>query len=169
MDNSKKYTLHIVKSESDIDLFWQWRDKYMRTDILPNSTFEPATDEEYEWFFSQKYKDVIMEAFYRDTAILRIVFLREDGANIGFAVYVIYHSEDGKCLVVEFNVDESHRSKGVGTLFFEMLREHVRGEGAEYLSLNVSNENNERFWERNGFVKSAKDEHGSYLYEKRPL
>ena len=70
------FSLHYVRNESDVELFWQWRDRYMREDILPNATFKPATDEDYEWFFSKEYKDIIMEAFYRETASLRIVFLQ---------------------------------------------------------------------------------------------
>ena len=141
----------------------------MRDDVLPNATFVPATDEDYKWFFSKEYREVIMEAFYRETNTLRIVFLQHNGVNIGFAVYVIYHSEDNKCLIVEFNIDDIYRNKGIGTLFFGMLREQVKNEGAAYFALNVSNENNERFWMRNGFIKASKDEHGSDVYEKRPL
>ena len=89
--------------------------------------------------------------------------------NIGFAVYVIYHSEDGKCLIVEFNIDEAYRNKGIGSLFFKLLRKQVRTEQASYFALNLSNENNERFWMRNGLIKASKDEHGNGVYEKRPL
>ena len=167
--DTDSFTLHLAKNNSELELFWQWRDRYMREDILPGSTFEPATDEDYEWFFSKEYRDVIMEAFYRDVNTLRIVYLRNAGTNIGFAVYVIYHTEDNKCLIVEFNVDKAYRNKGVGTLFFKLLRDQVRSEKAEYFALNLTNEDNERFWMRNGFSKAAKDEQGSFVYEKRPL
>jgi len=163
------YTLYFAQSDDDIALFWEWRDRYVREDILPNCTFEPATEEDYTWFFSKEYKGVIMDAFYRDSAKLRIVFLQYNGLNVGFAVYVIYHSEDGKCLIVEFNIDKAYRNNGIGSLFFNLLREHVKSEQATYFALNLSNENNERFWARNGFIKAGKDEHGSDTYEKRPL
>ena len=81
------YSLHFVTNESDIDLFWQWRNKYMLEDILPNATFSPATAEDYEWFFSKEYKDRIMKIFYLEIDPLRIVFFRKNGENIGFAVY----------------------------------------------------------------------------------
>ena len=166
MDN---YTLHIVRDEPDIELFWRWRDRYMREDILPNATFDPATDEECEWFFSQEYRDHMMEAFYREKHPLRIVFLQNNGENIGFAVYVIYHAEDGKCQLVDFNVNEGYRDRGIGTMFFRMLSEHVLAEHAAYFSLNISNELNQRFWMSNGFVRAGKDEHGADVYEKRPI
>ena len=161
------YKLHTVKTQPNIDLFWEWRDKYMREDILPNSTFEPLTPEEEEWFFSQEYRDVIMEAFHRDTATLRIVFLRQNDFNIGFAVYVIYHAENGKCLLVDFNIDAPYRGGGVGAKFFGLLCNHVRTQGAEYIALNLSNEDNQRFWMRNGFALAGKDEHGADVYEMR--
>ena len=164
-----KYSLHAVKSKSDVDLFWRWRDDYMREDVLPNSLFKPPTSEDTEWFFSDEYKDVIMEAFYREKNPLRISFLRINGRNIGFVVYVIYHSEDGKCHIVDFNVDKEYRNKGVGSLFFEKLREQVKHEHGAYFTLNLSNENNKRFWMRQGFIKASKDEYGSDVFVKRPI
>ena len=163
------YTLHTVKNESDIDLFWRWRKTYMQVDVLPNSVFKPPSSEEIEWFFSKEYRNVIMEAFYREKNSLRITFLQCNGRNIGFVVYVIYHSEDGKCLIVDFNVDMEYRNKGVGSLFFEKLREQAMHEHGAYFALNLSNENNKRFWMRQGFIKASKDEHGSDVYEKRLL
>jgi ribosomal protein S18 acetylase RimI-like enzyme len=160
--------LHVVKEEHDIKLFWQWRDRYVHEDILPNSTFKPSTDEDYEWFFSQEYKDIIMEAFYRELNPIRIIFLKKDRENIGFAIYVIYHTEDGKCLIVDFCINAEYRNQGAGTLFLNMLQEHVTKNNAAYFALNVTNEENKRFWQRNGFCKTTKDEHGNDIYEKRP-
>ena len=160
---NKDYHLHMVESDADIDLFWQYRDRYMHEDIIPHSS-EPLSEEDQDWFFSQEYKDVIMEAFYRDTHVLRIVFFRKNGRNIGFAVYVIYHAEEGKCLIVDYCVDEAYRNKGIGTHFFQKLREHTVKEGAKYYALNLSNEGNKRFWERNGFREAGKDEHGDTVY-----
>ena len=163
---NKDYTLHIVESEADIDLFWQYRNKYMLEDIIPNLS-EPMSEEGHNWFFSKEYKDTIMEAFYRETAILRIVFFQRNGQNIGFAVYVIYHSEEGKCLVVEFCINDEYRNKGIGTYFFKLLRKHTTKQGAKYYSLNVSNEKNKRFWEKIGFKEAGKDEYGDKVYEYR--
>jgi len=162
----KKYILYNVENEADIELFWQWREKYMLEDIIPNSS-EPMSEEDQKWFFSKEYKDTIMEAFYRKKAILRIIFLKENGENIGFAVYVIYHSEDGKCLVVEFCINKGYRNKGIGTEFFRLLKEYTTKEGAKYYSLNVSNEKNKKFWNKIGFYEAGKDEHGSTVYEYR--
>lgn len=166
------YSLHQVRNDSDINLFWKWRDRrdrYMRENILPNSTFTPSTDKDYEWFFSKEYRETIMGAYHRKINPLSIVFLQSGGMNIGFAVYVIYHTEDGKCLIVGFNIDSPYRDRGIGTLFFNMLRKHVEAEKALYFALNLSNEENERFWKRNGFIKTSKDEYGNDVYEKHPL
>lgn len=168
MDNSD-YTLHFAESEAEIEKFWLWRDKYMLEDVLPNATFRPTTDEEYEWFFSGEYKGHIMKLFHRTIDPLRIVFLQSGGENIGFAVYVIYHSEDGKCFIIDFCVNAEHRNKGIGLLFFSSLRDRAVSEGAVYFALNLSNEDNKRFWTRNGFVKETKDEYGNDIYAKRTL
>ena len=69
---------------------------------LPNSMFESPTNKDKEWFLSENYRNIIMEAFHRQKNPLRIVFLRHLDEYIGFVVYVIYHSEDGKCLIVDF-------------------------------------------------------------------
>lgn len=161
--------LYFVGNEADIALFWKMRDQYMLEDVLPNATFAPATDEERVWFFSEEYRAHIMKLFSRETDTLRIAFLQSGGKNIGFAVYVIYHSEDGKCFIIDFCIDKAFRNQDLGTAFFAMLRAHVLHEDAAYFALNLSNENNERFWKRNGFVKTSKDEYGNDIYEKRPL
>ena len=191
----KRFSLKLVENEADINLFWQWRDTYMledilvnesstnvteeannhpnekdihiREEILINAKYNPNGNNDYKWFFSKEYKNVIMEAFYRDDARLCIVFMQEENKNIGFAVYVIYHSEEGKCLIVDFCIKKELRNKGLGKIFFKLLLEYVKENGAQYLALNVSNENNKKFWKNNGFIEAGKDEYGDDVYEYR--
>jgi len=164
----ENYTLHFVKSEEEVALFWQMLYQYFNEDIFPN-TIEPVSEEDYEYFFSKKYKDAIMKLYYNESEPLYIVFLRNNDKNIGFATYKTYHSEDGKCFILEFCILKEYRNKGIGTLFFEMLRQHEKNKGAQYCVLNVTSEGSVRFWKRHGFVKMSVDEYGSDVYEKRPL
>ena len=178
----REYTLHEVKEQHDIDLYWQLFYKYITTDILPNSTFEPSTREDYDYFLSEEYRDTITRLNERHG--LKIVFLKRkcekecqkcdkgDGHNnevIGFAVYIIYHNEDGKCFILEYGILPKHRSKGIGAIFFEALREKVIGEGGAYFALTVSNEANERFWLKQGFNKTDDLESDKPVYKKIPI
>jgi GNAT superfamily N-acetyltransferase len=161
------YTLHYVETPAELDLFWARRDRYMREDMLPNCTLKPVTEEEREWFFSADYKEHLTRLFKRKIDPLSIVFLQHNGENIGFAVYVVYKSEDGKCFILDFCVDEQYRNKGVGAEFFKLIRRH-ESRRAKYYALNISNQNNKRFWERNGFIKAGKDEYDGDIYEFYP-
>ena len=165
---SDEYTLCMAKTKEEVELFWELRNKYISEDILPCATFKPATPEDWEWFFSHEYKRQIMKLFNHETYTLRFVFLQKENIILGFCSYIIYGSEDGKCFILEFCVDKNHRNNGIGKLFFELIEAQALGEGAIYFALNLSNENNERFWIRNGFIKECRDENDADVYIARP-
>ena len=158
------YRLHFAKTAAEIALFWERRDRYMREDILPNCSFDPPTDEDWQWFFSAEYKDHIMDIFHNGENPLEIVFLEKDGEHLGFSSFITYLNEDGKCIIIEFCVNAAYRNAGVGGIFFDLIKKHAAAIGATYFSINLSNEDNERFWLRQGFAKSGQDEHGDDVY-----
>lgn len=165
-----KLELYEVREQEDIDFFWQKRDQYMQEDIIPNCTLgEPLTDEDKEWFLSEAYKKHIMTLFQREIDPLHILFFIEDKTYMGFAVYVLYESEDGKCFIIDYCMDPKSRNNGKGKCYFQLLEEKFRKEGATYVALNLSNERNEKFWLENGFFKTSKDEYGNYIYKKELL
>ena len=160
--------LHKAKTREEIDLFWQKRDQYMREDVIPNCTLgKPLDEEDIEWFFSKEYKEHIMNAFNRSVNPLNIVFFLKNDEYVGFCVYVIYTSEDGKCFIVDYCIDAKYRNQNLGRQFFYILKEQVIKEGAKYFALNLSNENNQRFWESLGFKKSYVDEYGEDVYTNK--
>lgn len=160
---SENLSFDFVNSEEGIRLFWERRDRYMRDDIMPNCS-EPTSKEEEEWFFSKEYRDHIMNAYLREVNKLHIAFFMKDDIYMGFVAYVIYHTEDGKCFILEYCIDSAYRSMGWGRKFFDSFKEMVKKDGATYFALNLSNERNEKFWMSNGFIKTEKDEYGSYVY-----
>jgi len=161
-------TLRQISGVNDIAFFWQQHDKYMLEDVIPNCTLGPALDEEDKvWFFSGEYREYIMRLFYRETDTLRIAFFLQDGQYTGFVVYVIYMSEDGKCFILDYSIEREQRNMGLGKVFYNLLQDRVKSDGATYIALNLSNENNERFWKSNGFIKSKIDEYGNPVYIKR--
>ncbi|MEY8303515.1 GNAT family N-acetyltransferase [Anaerosalibacter bizertensis] len=94
-------------------------------------------------------------------------FFLKNKEYVGFAAYVIYHSEDGKCFIVEYCIEPKWRNQGLGTKFFQLIERKTLKNGASYFELNFSNEDNIRFWKSNGFIYAYKDEYGSEVYAKR--
>ncbi len=160
--------LYYVKSNKDIEFFWERRNEYFFKDIIPNCELgDKITEEDIKWFFSKEYKEHIMMLFDRDIDPLYIVFINKDKSNIGFVTYVIYNSEDGKCFVLDYCIYHQHRNKGIGKMAFSLLEKKFINRGATYIDLNVSNINNERFWVGNGFSKTnIKDEQNNLIYRK---
>ncbi|WMM25646.1 GNAT family N-acetyltransferase [Tissierella sp. MB52-C2] len=162
---NSELSLYEVKLEEEIDLFWQRRNQYMREDIIPNCTLGTPIDEDAEkWFFSREYKNHIMMLFNREEDQLKILFFKINNKYVGFCVYVTYISEDGKCFIVDYCIDLNHRNQGLGKQFFYLLKDHVIEKGAKYFALNLSNENNQKFWKSLGFEKGSADEFGNDIY-----
>lgn len=158
-----KIELYDAQTSADIDLFWEVRDNYNREDIVPNCE-EPMTKEEIAWFYSKAYKDHIMKLYRRPVDKLNIVFFEIEQVKIGFSVYVTYHSEDGKCFIVDFCIFSGYRNKGYGKECFNLIQDREVQNGAAYFALNLSNENNRRFWTSIGFKKTVPDEYGNDIY-----
>lgn len=108
-----------------------------------------------------------MGLYERAVDPLRVVFLQKEGQYAGFIVYVTYHSEDGKCFILEYCIDRTRRGKGLGAAFFQAFEERMRLEGATYIALNTSNAHNRRFWLAQGFAVGDADEYGNPVYTKR--
>ena len=162
---NNNFIIHEVKTNEELALFWEKRNAYMREDIIPNCTLgNPITKEEEDWFFSQDYIDHIMRLYFREIDKLYIVFFMKDEVKIGFSIYVTYHSEDGKCFIIDFCIDANFRNQGLGSECFNLLKNQELQKGAAYFALNLSNEKNERFWKSLGFVKSDNDEYNNPIY-----
>lgn len=156
-------------TSEEITLFWEKRNVYMREDIIPNCTFgDPITKEEEDWFFSKEYMEHIMGLYFREINKLYLIFFEKDGVRIGFSNYITYHSEDGKCFIVDFCIDIKFRNQGLGRECFHLIESREVHNGATYFALNLSNEKNERFWKSLGFVKNGNDEYNNPIYIYRP-
>ena len=90
-----------------------------------------------------------------------------DGQRIGAAQYNTYHSEDGKCFVLDFWVFPRYRGNGTGRRCFEALRKYTAADGAKYYEINCDRENAHRFWTSLGFVDTGVDEDGMPLMQLR--
>jgi len=161
--------IHEITTKEELAMYWEKRNAYMREDIIPNCTLgEPISKEEEEWFFSQEYYDHIMKVYSRDVDKLYFVFFESEKKNVGFCVYVTFHIEDGKCFILDFCIFKEFRNQGLGKKCFHLLEHKELQRKANYFALNLSNENNQRFWKSLGFKESYYDEYNSLVYTYRP-
>ena len=92
-----------------------------------------------------------------------LLFVR-DGADIGFALPVIFTSEDGKCFLTDFCVFPEFRGGGTGTQCAQALLQWAKARGSQYAELNYGGDaRRERFWARVGFIPNGMDEWGEPL------
>lgn len=135
-----------------IDEFWKIHIRYLLDDGI-------VTDEEdIEYFQSADYRDVIKVHMLRPTDKHHMIYFICDGVRIGAAQFNTYHSEDGKCFILDFWVFPDFRGKGTGHHCFEALRQYTSEDGARYYEINCDRENAHRFWTSLGFVDTGVDE-----------
>lgn len=158
-----------IRSGEDVARYWAEQDEMHRRDVFPHGDLcEPADEEEQRYFLSGEYREAIEALCARETDPVRRVFFTADGNEVGFAVYVIYTGEDGKCFVLNFCIYPQYRCRGVGAACFAALEAKTECEGAEYFELNVAYSRSARFWQRQGFLPNGLDEYGVPLLCRPP-
>lgn len=96
--------------------------------------------------------------------IAAITFFHRNGQDIGFALPVIYNTEDGKLFIMEFCVYPEFRGNGTGRACAAALLNWAEGKGALYSELNYGGvEQRLHFWQSMGFVENGADEWGDAL------
>ena len=154
-----------MKTPEEVELFWLKKREYDQKDLFPH-----LDEEAREYFSGSKYYDAIMD-LHQNAApggrTLELVFFYDkQDTYLGFAIYKIYTNEDGKAIILEFCIDHPFRNRGLGTKINQEFEKLLESEGATYFTLNTSNDNNRRFWERNGYVMDKPDEWGEMVYVK---
>lgn len=163
-------TVRECVAPADIAHFWDEKDKMLLRDIVPDGDIgEPLCDEDIAYFLGGEYHSTIEKFALREHNIMRRVFFDLDGREVGFALYCVYDSEDGKCFVLEFCVYPEFRCAGIGADCFEALRRRAESEGAEYFELNTHSRRSARFWQRQGFLLNGWDEYGVILLCRPPV
>ena len=150
-------TIREAVMEQDIAVFWQQLRIYFIRDIFPN-----PEDEDREYFLSDtEYRADMQKIHDRPQDRCHYLFFHRNGQDIGFAMPVIFNTEDGKCFIMEYCVYPEFRGSGTGKACAAVLIDWARENGALYAELNYgSNERRFRFWESLGFVENGVDEWG---------
>ena len=153
-------TIREAVTEQDIAVFWQQLLTYFIRDIFPN-----PEDKDREYFLSDtEYRAHMQKIHDRPQDRCHYLFFHRNGQDIGFAMPVIFNTEDGKCFIMEYCVYPEFRGSGTGKACAAVLIDWARENGALYAELNYgSNERRFRFWESLGFVENGVDEWGEPL------
>ena len=150
-------------TEVDIKHFWQQLNEYHARDIFP----EPGS-EDLAYFLGEEYRSHMEKIHSREHDRCYYLFFVRQGEQIGFAMPVIYDTEDGKCFLMEFCVYPQFRGNGTGTACAETFLSWVNNMDGSYVEINCDDEQRQRFWSRCGFVPNGRDEWDVPLMIRKP-
>ena len=152
-------TIREAITETNIAAFWKRLHAYHKRDI-----FKDSDKEESEYFLSPTYHDHMMQINGRSQDRCFFLLFYRDGQDIGFAMPVIFTTEDGRCLIMEFCVYPEFRGNGTEKACAETLLDWARKHGARYAELSYGGDERQRhFWESVGFIENGADEWGDPL------
>ena len=124
-------TIREAVADADIARFWEQLYRYYARDI-----FTEVGSGEREHFIGPEYYEHMMKIRSRPQDRAYFLFFVRDGQEIGFAMPVIFTSEDGKCFLMEYCVYPEYRGNGTGRACAGILLDWARARGARYAELN---------------------------------
>lgn len=159
MARSTSVAIREAISETDVAAFWEQLHSYFKRDIFPN-----PENEERAYFLGTQYRAQMQKIHDRLQDRCYYLFFCQDEKDIGFALPVVYSSEDGKCFIMEYCVFPEFRGKGMGKKCARVLLNWAKEKGARYAELNNGgNVRREHFWQSVGFICNGVDEWGEPL------
>lgn len=144
-----------------LSAFWNAHIRYLIDDGIISD------EEDVEYFSGDEYRDIIAAHMQRECDRHHIVYFIRDGERIGAASYCTYHSEGGKCFILDFWVFPAFRRCGTGHHCFEALEQYAKEDGATFYELNSEKPDSVRFWKSLGFIENGTDEYGMPLFIRR--
>ncbi len=159
-ENMELITIEAIPAER-IGGFWEQHIRYLVEDEIISD------EEDIEYFSGREYRDILERHMRRSPDRQHMVYFCRKGERIGAASYCTYHSEDGKCFILDFWVFPEYRGGGTGHRCFEALEEYTKADGARYYELNSTKEASVRFWKSLGFVENGRDEYDMPLFIRR--
>ena len=151
-------TIREAITENEVKLFWEQLYLYFKRDILTGKQIEDIC-----YFMGSAYHENMMKLHDRPQDRCFFLFFQRNGQDIGFALPVIYNSEDGKCFIMEFCVYPEYRGNGTGKECAGILLHWAKEHGALYAELNCSADDRRHFWKSAGFIGNGADEWGEPL------
>lgn len=151
-------TIREAITETDVALFWEQLHTYYSRDLFPDPNAE-----EQAYFLGAAYRTAMQELHDRPQDRCFYLFFQRNGQDIGFALTVLYPSEDGKCFILEYCIYPEYRGNGTGRACAAVLLSWAKENGARYAELNADREDRRRFWNSAGFLENGVDEWGEPL------
>lgn len=152
-------TIREAVTENDVALFWEQLHTYYKRDVFPDPNAE-----ERDNFLGDEYRSTMQEIHGRPQDRCYYLFFQRNGQDIGFALPVIYTSEDGKCFIMEYCVYPEYRGNGTGKECAKVLLNWAEENGSLYAELNCGGDDRRpRFWKSVGFIENGVDEWGEPL------
>lgn len=151
-------TIREAVTEQEIEFFWTQLQAYFSRDIFPD-----PDSEERDHFLNDQYRSHMDALHQRQQDRCYYLLLSRNGVDIGLALPVLYHTEDGKCFLCEFCVFPEFRGNGTGTKCGERFLAWARSMGAAYVELNYDTPQRQRFWGRLGLRENGADQWGMPL------
>lgn len=151
-----RITVREAVTEIEIAAFWEQLYNYYKRDIFPDSV-----DGEQNHFLGGEYRQHMEIIHKRPQDRCYYLLFYQNEQNVGFAMPVIYTSEDGKCFIMDFCVYPEFRGNGMGKECARALLKWAEKNGAFYAELNYSgNVRRKHFWQSIGFVQNGSDQWG---------
>lgn len=153
---NNQITIREAVTEQDIAFFWEQMHIYHKRDIFPN-----PEDEDREYFLDDaQYRANVEKIHNREQDRCYYLLFCRGEQRIGFALPVIYHTEDGKCFLMEFCVFPEFRGNGTGSHCAGEFLAWANNKGATYVEINCDTIKRQCFWQRVGFKLNGVDEWG---------
>ena len=152
----EQITIREAVTEKDVEKFWEELRDYQKRDLFP----DPEHEDRAYFLSDEEYRADIQALHDRQQDRLYYLFFCRDGQEIGFAMPVIYGTEDGKCFILDFCVLPEFRGDGTGKRCARVLLDWALEKGAKYAELNCDTQQRYRFWGYAGFVHNGADEWG---------
>jgi len=137
---------------AELETFWRMWPRYIEEDLAPHGHPSMSEEEKAE-LLSFAHRQRWLKLSRREVDPARLELMTLDGKVAGFVIYVIYHSEDGKCVIAEFCLLPEHRGKGLGKQLYLALENRLRQQGAGYFVLENQNPPSRDFWAGLGFIE----------------
>jgi GNAT superfamily N-acetyltransferase len=156
---TQQITIREAITEQDTAFFYAQLHAYHERDIFP----DPEDVSRAYFLDSTQYGAQIQKLHDRARDPCHYLLFSRNGRDIGFALAVLFRSEDGKCFLMEFCVLPEFRGGGTGLACAQVFLAWARENGAAYAELNCNTEQRKRFWQRSGFRCNGTDEWGEPL------
>lgn len=163
-NQTKHITIREALAAEAIERFWQQLHEYHIRDIFP----DPENEDRAYFLDDGQYRAHMESIHSRENDKCHYLFFVRDGQEIGFAMPVIYSTEDGKCFLMEFCVYPEFRGNGTGKACAAAFLEWSETNGAAYCELNCDTQQRQRFWNSMGFRLNGRDEWGVALMLRPP-